>query len=184
MCHAQRMNYPPAANPRWYAIFTKYKCEKSVKARLISKGIETYLPLRKYERKYGAVRRTVELPMMSCYLFVKIVKAEYIPVLQTENVVKFIKFADQLIPIPDKEIELLQKIVNNYTHEVFAEPYQYEKGDKVEITQGSLNGLIGKLISKEGKDKFIVEMKSFSYSLQIQIPKDYLKPIKPKIKHL
>lgn len=178
------MIYPPTNESKWFAVFTKFKCEKAVKKSLAAKGIEVYLPLRTYERKYGAAKKRVELPLISCYVFVKIAKRDYVPVLQTENVVKFIKFANQLIPITENEMDVLKMVVKDYDHKISAEPYHYQPGDQVEIAKGSLKGLKGKLVSNKGKDSFLVEMKKFAFNLKIEISKELLKPIGPKTNHL
>ena len=55
---------------KWFAIYTNYKREKTVKKDLDAKGITAFLPIQKVIRNYASKRKTVELPLISCYLLV------------------------------------------------------------------------------------------------------------------
>ena len=97
--------------PRWFAVYTRYKREKLVAKRLREKGIEVYLPLQHFTRKYTRKVKEVSLPLISCYVFTRIVKKEYVPVLETPDVVQFVRIAKNLISIPPHEIQILQRVV-------------------------------------------------------------------------
>ncbi len=160
---------------RWFAISTRYKCEKYVQKLLQDKGIHAFLPLQKQFRIWGGRRRVVELPLISCYVFVKIKQAEYVPVLETDHVLRFIKIANDLISIPEMEIEILKRVVGDIELEVTVEPLKFEVGDEVEIIYGSLAGVKGKLVVAK-KNKFVViELQSIGYSLRISIHNHHLR---------
>ena len=46
------------------------KAKNILKAELKRKGIDAYLPIQKKVRMYGNRRRTVEMPLFNCYIFV------------------------------------------------------------------------------------------------------------------
>jgi len=164
--------------PRWFAVVTKYKCEKSVLRTLDLKGIKAAVPQQEIIRLYGKRKRKVVIPVISCYVFVKITSHEYVKVLETDNVAKFVSFNKELISIPENEIELLKKIAGEYTQPISFTPLTYQKGDEVEIISGQLTGLKGSLISIQGKRKFIVELKNMGFSLHLQVePKNLRKAI-------
>jgi transcription antitermination factor NusG len=154
--------------PRWFAIYTNFKREKLVNKMLLQKGIENYLPLQKLTRRYSRKVRAVELPLISGYVFVKIVKNQYIPVLETDHVLKFIRFSKNLLAIPESEIDLIKRVVGEGM-EITMEPITYQEGDEVEIVGGNLTGLRGKLISKDGKKQFTIELNNLGYSLYIRL---------------
>ena len=77
---------------RWFAVYTRYKREKIVVQRLREKRIEAYVPLQELTRYYTRKIKKVQLPLISCYVFVKITKEQYVPVLETQDIVSFIKF--------------------------------------------------------------------------------------------
>ena len=153
---------------RWFAIYTNYKREKQTLKFLQQKGVEAYLPIQKLTRRYVRKVKHIELPLINCYLFVKITKSEYIRVLETENVLKFIKFSNNLIAIPEAEIQLMKRIIGEEVDFTF-EPSTFVEGEMVEVIGGQLTGLEGKLISKEGKQQFLIELTSIGYNFQMTI---------------
>lgn len=169
-------NQLSADEPRWFAIYTNFKREKLVNKMLLQKGIENYLPLQKLTRRYARKVRAVELPLISGYVFVKIVKNQYIPVLETDHVLKFIRFSKNLLAIPESEIDLIKRVVGEGM-EITMEPITYQEGDEVEIVGGNLTGLRGKLISKDGKKQFTIELNNLGYSLRMSVDASLLHKI-------
>jgi transcription antitermination factor NusG len=161
---------------KWFAIYTKYKREKVILRDLERKGIEVYLPIQKLVRVYASKRKKVELPLISCYLFVKITKSEYLKVLQTDNVVKFIRIAKDLISIPEREIQIMKQIVGENIP-VTAEPTSYKKGDTVEIIGGNLIGLQGVLVETHGSKEVIIDLETMGYSLRMTLDPRLLKRV-------
>lgn len=158
-----------AKEARWFALYTRYKREKQVFLRLNEQSINAYLPLRKVTRRYGNRVRHAELPLLPCYIFTKITTKEYVKVLQTQDVVDFVKFSNNLIAIPEREIEVLQRVVEG-TQDMEVEPSSYQVGDKVEIVGGQMTGIQGILVKREGKKNFLVELNNIGYSLLLHVP--------------
>ncbi len=161
---------------KWFVIYTKYKREKIVSKQLQEKNIEVYLPLVKHTRRYVRKVREVELPLFCCYLFVKIVKDEYLAVLQTENVVKFVRIAKNLIAIPEEEINTVRLVVGE-NMELTAEPGKFREGDEVEVIGGRLTGLRGRFVEEHGKKEFVIELSNMGYSLRINIDAKLLRKL-------
>ena len=122
--------------------------------------------------------RVQELPLINCYVFVHITKSQYVPVLETESVLKFTKIANNLLSIPEKEIETLKRVVGESNLELTAEPTAWSMGDPVEITAGNLIGLKGRLVSVEGKKQMIVDLNTLGYSLRMNIDASLLRRLK------
>ena len=104
------INHLHETEPKWFAVHTRSKSEKFVQRQLTKKGIHAYVPLQRLMRRYTRSTRIVEKPLINCYVFVQIVKREYVPVLETENVSGFIRFNKELIAIPEAEINVLRRI--------------------------------------------------------------------------
>lgn len=169
-------NHLSTTEARWFAIYTGFRKEKYVQQELTGKGIETYLPLMTHTRQYVRKTKTVELPLISCYVFVKIKKRKYVPVLETEYVHGFVKFSKNLISIPEKEIELMRQVVGEKLV-VSANPYRWEAGDEVEVATGSLTGLRGKLVKRNNKREFLIQLEHLGYSLQLSVPTHLLRKV-------
>ena len=161
-------NHLHPETPRWFAVYCRSKSEKVVQRLLENKRIACYLPLQKVTKRYTRKIKTYEVPLITCYVFVRIVKDQYVPVLETENVVRFVRIARNLISIPDEEIQLLQRIVGE-GYEVEAEAGTFSEGDRVEVIGGKLTGLKGKLVEKAGKKQMVVALDTVGYSLKMNI---------------
>ena len=161
---------------RWFAVYTRYKREKLIRKRLADKGIETYLPLQQFVRHYTRKVKVVDLPLINCYLFVKITKQQYIKVLETADVLHFVRPAKELIAIPETEIEILKRVVGE-SIAVDVDRSGFQSGDEVEIIGGNLTGIKGILLESSAKHNFLIELNQIGYSLQMQVDPTLLKRI-------
>jgi transcription antitermination factor NusG len=177
------LNHLDSDIPKWFAIYTKYKCEKYVVDKLQKKGIHAYIPLLSVIKRYTRKTKHLKLPLINCYAFVHITKSEYVRVLETEYVSGFIKQRKNLISIPDREIELLKRIVGEI-EEVQSLPLSMEPGTPVEIIGGNLTGLQGKLIKKQGKNTFVVALNTIGYQLEMVIDQALLSPLRNAVSSL
>ena len=73
--------------PSWYAVRTSSRAEKRIVCRLKEKGIEAYVPLRVEKKKWSDRIKTVETPLITCYVFVRVASGRMIDVLRTQGVV-------------------------------------------------------------------------------------------------
>lgn len=162
---------------KWFAVYTKFRREKLVKKTLDQKGIECYLPLRKEVRNWSKKRRTMELPLISCYVFVKITKAEYVPVLETEHVLNFVKLAKDLIAIPENEIQFIKNMLQDEIDFEISSMDKFQKGDNIIITGGSLAGTKGQLIEFEGKKRVLITLDYIQHTFRLSVEKHLIKKI-------
>ncbi|MFK7979542.1 MAG: UpxY family transcription antiterminator [Saprospiraceae bacterium] len=170
-------NHLDATEAKWFAVYTKYKREKTIEKDLTRQGIQAYLPIQHLTRIYASKKKKVQMPLISCYIFVKITKAEYLSVLQTESVVNFVRIAKNLISIPEREIEIMRKVVGEGIP-VMAEPSSaFRKGDQVEIIGGNLTGLSGVLIDNHGAKEVIIDLESMGYSLRMTLEAKFLRKL-------
>lgn len=92
-------NHLDAREPRWFAVYTRFKSEKRVQKRLLEQGIQAYLPVQQLTRRFQRSTRRVELPLISCYVFTRITKFQYVQVLNTPGVLRFVRFSQNLVAI-------------------------------------------------------------------------------------
>ena len=105
----------------------------------------------------------------------RITKDEYVPVLETEYVIKFIHFAKNLISIPESEIVLLRRICQEAS-DIETDDIIFQRGKPVEIISGNLTGIKGRLVSDLGKN-FLIELQYVGIGLRIEVDPKLLKPI-------
>jgi transcription antitermination factor NusG len=171
---SQVINQLHDTEARWFALNTRSKSEKLVQRMLGKKGINAWLPLQKLLRRYTRSTRLVEKPLISAYVFVKIVKAQYLSVLETEHVAGFVKFGKNLVAIPEVEIDMLKKITLEDGLDMEVVKGCFAEGDLVEISAGNLAGLKGRVVKVEGKRKFQVELDYLFHSLLITVDAVFL----------
>jgi transcription antitermination factor NusG len=159
---------------RWFAVKTRSKCEKAVAALLGKKQIVAYVPLVLTIRRYTRKVKKVEKPLIGCYVFVHIKKDAYVPVLETENVLDFVRFSRNPVAIPDEEIRILRRIVLESDIELEALSGTVLPGDPIIVSAGPLTGLAGKVVKADGKRKFQVELESLGYALLITIDAQFI----------
>lgn len=162
---------------RWFAVYTRFKREKQVLARLEEQGIEVYLPLQEFTRRYTRKVRKVQIPLINCYLFVRITKKEYVPVLEDPDVVHFVRFSKNLIAIPEEEINILRRVVGEGI-ELESEPLRLVEGDAVEIVGGQLTGLRGVLVGKQNEKNLLIELNHIGYALRLHVASEYLRRVR------
>lgn len=162
---------------QWYALMTRYKCEKYVAKNLEAKGVTTYLPLLETTKVYTSRKKTYVKPLINCYVFTYIDEAEYSKVLQTEYVYGFLTIAGKKAIVKEDEILLLKKVVGELDDvEVFNDTLTV--GNEVEIISGNLTGLTGFLIEEKGKNSFVVRLSSMDVSLSMTVDKQHLRYIR------
>ena len=171
-------NHLHPSEARWFAVYTQYKKEKYVVKELQQKGVNAYVPLQKLVRQYASRKKRVELPLITCYIFVKITTKEYIKVLKQDYVVKFVKFSNNLLCIPEREIETIKRVVGE-GFEVTAQSRskQWNVGDEVEVVMGGMTGMRGQLKQVKGKNILTIELETLQHTLEIDIPVNFIQKI-------
>ena len=161
---------------KWYALYTRPRAEKQVYQRLAEAGIETFLPLQKTYRMWSDRKKMVEKPLLTSYVFVK-TKSKYFPeVYKAQGVVKFVTFEGHPASIPHKQIDNLRLLINS-DEEIEVTGEQFAKGDNVEVTNGSLVGLTGELITIGSKKRVVVRIDKLEQNILLKIPIAFLRKI-------
>jgi transcription antitermination factor NusG len=153
----------------WYAVYTMARHEKRVAAQFEEKHVCTFLPLLRQIHRWSDRRSTVEVPMFSCYAFVRIAQTieERLKVLRTPGVLGFVGTERQGTPIPDEQIESLRIAINEKIP-CFPHPF-VNAGRRVRIRGGSLDGVEGILVSHGGDQSLVVSVGLLHRSVAIRV---------------
>ena len=163
------MNQTKEQEEKWYAVVTKYRNEKMIAKKLQAIGIEAFVPLIERVKQYASRKKVHYLPLVSCYVFVKVAPKTFVKVLEITNVFHFVKFGDEIAEITESEISLLKRITEvDYPIEV-SEPSIFHQGDHVEIIEGPLAGIKGTLVRNQNKNKFLVEFDKLEKTIAIEV---------------
>lgn len=157
----------PIENPnyQWYAIYTKSNAEKKLFNNLKDKGIECFLPTRKVKRNWIDSRKWDEEPLFRCYLFVRVSYREFFTALNTPGVVCFISSGGKAQAIPEIQINNIKTFLSQNDHEVSISYEQIAKGRFMEISNGSLAGVHGEIVTINGQTKLLTRLDSLKCCL-------------------
>jgi transcription antitermination factor NusG len=155
---------------RWYAIHTVARHEKRVDQQLREIGVVTFLPLMQQIRRWSDRRAMVDVPLFSCYAFVRTVQAagERLRVLRTPGVLGFVGSERVGTPIPTEQIENLQMSIRQKVP--FVDHPFLTVGNRVRIRGGSLDGVEG-ILAGHGRDQSLVlsiELLHRSVSIRVE----------------
>lgn len=154
----------------WYAVQTRARNEKAISERLQEQGLTTFLPLVTEIRRWSDRKKKVELPLFSCYLFVKLVAGnndERMRVYRTNGVFRIVSMLGEPIPVPDEQIEALRAVV---TQQVPWTEHPFLKiGQRVRIRGGSLEGVEGVLLSRNGDRTLVISVDAIQRSLAVRV---------------
>lgn len=161
------------SGPNWYAAYTKPRFEKKALKRLEEAGFEAYLPLQRRLKQWSDRKKMVEEPLFRSYIFVRITYKDYFNVLNTPGIVRFITFEGNAVPIPDRQIEQVKRLLEHNV-DLEAVEERIEPGSRVEIRSGSLMGIEGELVEHQGKRKVVIRIDHISHSLLVTLPANYI----------
>jgi transcription antitermination factor NusG len=158
----------------WYALATRSRQEKLVRDRLLSRGIEQLLPLRKRLSQWSDRKVWIDAPLFSGFCFARFSLRDQLAVLTLPGVVRIVG-CNGPESIPDEEMVSLQKLaVSGLDYE----PHQYcEEGMHVEVIGGPLAGVRGTLIRKAGHDHVVVRVRLIQQSASVQVARSHVRPV-------
>jgi len=153
----------------WYAVQTRARHEKIVAHRLREQGMTTFLPLVRETHRWSDRRKLVELPLFSCYVFVRFVPTneQRLRVLRLDGVFTFVGVRGEGTPIPDEQIDAVQTLV---AQKLPWSTYPFLKiGQRVRIRGGALDGVEGILVAQNGDRTLVISVDALQRSLAVRI---------------
>ena len=161
---------------QWYALHTRAQHEKSVVSHLHRQGITTFLPLVTEVHRWSDRHKVVHLPLFTCYAFVhlRLVPESWARVMGVTGVLRFVG-ADNGVPIPEGQIRAVQALLSsNLSYQIC--PF-LQVGQRVRIRGGSLDGVEGLLIARNGDRTLIISVEPIQRSLSVRIDDYKVEPV-------
>jgi transcription antitermination factor NusG len=168
-------NLPQPAPPveteteHWYGLHTRPRHEKMVVHRLAERGVTTFLPLATEIHRWSDRKKSVQMPLFSCYVFAKFVpnRVERLRVLRVDGVFGLVGACGEGAPIPDAEIDAVRSLVETqlpWTSHPFL-----KIGQRVRIKSGALDGMEGILVSRNGDRTLVISVEAIQRSLAVRV---------------
>ena len=160
----------PTVEPlEWYALHTRPRHEKLVVQRLADRGVETFLPIVTEVHRWSDRKKTVQLPLFSCYVFVKFVpnRSERLRVLRVDGVLGLVGNRGEGAAIPTQQIDAVRALVDGNlpwsSHDFL------KVGQRVRVRSGALDGVEGILVSYEGDQTLVISIDAIQRSLSVRL---------------
>jgi len=153
----------------WYVLRVKARHEKIVEKLLSEKGLTTFLPVRKIERKWSDRKKVVAFPLFPGYLFIFTEISQKREILTTRGVVQIIGKPSP-ISVPVEQIDSIRTFIKL---KVEIDPYpHYTPGRRVEVRRGIFKGIKGVLERKKGKYRLVINIDLIQHSAGVEIDAD------------
>ena len=163
---------------RWYAVYVKSRFEKKTAKLLKDRHIEVYLPLLNRLKQWSDRKKMVEEPLFKSYIFVRTDLKNYYDILNTPGIVRFVGFEGKPVPVPDNQIVAVRQFVGEYDDSCSIDELQaLREGQLVEIVYGEMRGLVGRLVSLQGKQRLVVDIESVGQSIPINISRSQVRSL-------
>jgi len=162
---------PPVAagDGSWYAVQTRARHERVVADRLQEQGLTTFLPLVTEIHRWSDRRKQVELPLFSCYIFVRMIPTgeQRLQVHRVNGVFRIVGWNGAGMPIPDEQIAAVRTLAEQQVPWL-AHPF-LKVGQRVRIRGGALDGVEGVLSAVAGERSLVVSVDAIQRSLAVRI---------------
>jgi len=160
----------------WFALYTTSRHEKRVAEHLGQREVEHYLPLYRSKRKWkDGSRVTLDLPLFSGYLFVRIERNERGRVLEVPGAVAFV-IGTGGVPatLPDATIQTLRSGLK----EREAEPHPLlTAGQRARICSGAFAGLEGIVVRQKNVCRVVLTLENIMRSFSVELGVEDLEPL-------
>jgi transcription antitermination factor NusG len=152
---------------KWYAVYTKSRCEKKVAQLLEQKGIEHYCPLNKVQKQWSDRKKMIWEPLFKSYVFVRISSEEHVAVCQTHGILNFVYWLSKPAVIRNEEIEIIKQFLNEHAS-VRLEKVAVDINDMVRVVAGPFMEQEGQIVSIKNKTVKII-LPSLGYLMYVEI---------------
>lgn len=151
----------------WYAIYTRFRHEKTVAQILTTKGLEIFLPLYESAHRWKDRTKLVSLPLFPCYVFLKGSLDRRLDIMNTPGFHAIVSAAGQPAAIPPNEIEAIRKTIESGAR---VNPYPFMKcGERVRVKRGPLTGVEGILVRVKNQFRLVVSVEMLGKAVAVEV---------------
>jgi transcription antitermination factor NusG len=159
---------------RWWVLRTRPRAEKALARQLVGRDLRFFLPLyQKRSRANNGRCFDVYHPLFAGYLFLHGDGEARLRALETNCVAQVIAVEDQM--------QLHRDLVRVHdlmlTDGALTPEEKLEPGKIVEITNGPLMGMRGKVVTRRNKMRFLVEVRFLNQGVSVDIERWMIQPI-------
>jgi transcriptional antiterminator NusG len=161
----------------WYAVHTRARHERVIAHRLLEQGVTTFLPLITEVHRWSDRRKSVEMPLFGCYVFVKLPPTgeDRLRVLRIDGVFRFVGAHGVGTPIAEAQIDAVRTLIGQHIP-WSAHPF-LKIGQRVRVRGGALDGVEGIFVSRNDDNTLVVSIDAIQRSLAVRIQGYDVEPV-------
>jgi transcription antitermination factor NusG len=149
--------------------------ERDVHQGLEQKGLVSFLPLYWATHRWSDRLKRLKVPLFPQYVFCRADRSDRTAVLRTPGVRSIVSFGAEVIPVPDQEIEQIQRLVSSGAA---IEPWSFLRvGQRVSVGSGPLCGLEGILAEVRNTARVVVGLELLQRSVAVELTRDQIWPL-------
>lgn len=149
-----------ACSKCWYVANVRIHHEKKVAERLGEMGIETFVPVQQEIHQWSDRRKLVRAVLLPMMVFIYADPKERMLALTLSTVSRYMVLRGEGKPvvIPDDQMARFRFMLDYSEEAISMNSSILTRGEKVRVIKGPLTGLIGELVTMDGKKKIAVRL--------------------------
>ena len=169
-----------AHSKRWYVAMVRMHHEKKVAERLDKMGIENFVPVQQEIHQWSDRRKKVEAVLLPMMVFVHVDPKESMEVLSFSTVSRYMVMRGESTPavIPDEQMARFRFMLDYSEEAICMNSAPLARGEKVRVIKGPLTGLVGELVTVDGRSKIAVRLNMLGCACA-DMPVGYVELVRP-----
>ena len=145
--------------PQWVAAYTSPRAEKIVTERIANElQLESYLPLHRVLRKWSDRTKSIQVPLIPSYTFIKMRECDLWRVRDIKGICGFVSFRSTGIAvIPEQDIFNIRRLADSMEEIHLHNADQLRVGAYVRVIGGEFEGMTGYITSDDHAGNFAIE---------------------------
>ncbi len=167
-----------AHSKRWYVAMVRMHHEKKVSERLEKMGIESFVPVQQEVHQWSDRRKVVECVLLPMMVFVHANGKERKDVLSLSTVSRYMVMRGESSPavIPDEQMARFRFMLDYSEEAISMNSAPLARGERVRVIKGPLAGLVGELVTVDGRSKIAVRLDMLGCACA-DMPVGYVEPV-------
>ena len=157
----------------WHLLMTKPREDERAESHLLNQDYELFRPMIRQFKIQGGKQVAVTEALFPRYLFIRLddVLGNWSNIRSTRGVAKMVRFTDMPAKVPNSLIEALrsQCIEDNIIDTTEDRPFVFEKGDEIEITEGSFRGIRAIIKEQVAEDRVLLLLTLLGKEQELEI---------------
>ena len=168
-----------AHSKRWYVALVRMHHEKKVSERLSKMGIDSFVPVQQQIHQWSDRRKLVDTVLLPMMVLVHVTPKERMEVLSFSTFSRYMVMRGESSPavIPDEQMARFRFMLDYSKDVISMNSAPLARGEKVRVIKGPLTGLVGELVTVDGKSKIAVRLNMLGCACA-DMPVGYVEPVR------